>query len=267
MSKVQLKDLLVQKGLAQDSKQAERLILSARVSVDGTVLTQAGSLVDPDASTEISMDRQYVSRGGFKLAGALDDFCFTPTGLSCIDVGASTGGFTDCLLQRGAGHVVAVDVGYGQFDWKLRNDSRVTLFERTNIAKADPVDLGAPFALLVADLSFTSLARLAACLAVLVEKQGNCMTLVKPQFELPKDAVRNGVVYSFDAHLKSLEAVIKAFGNNDLAVQGVSFSHLLGPKGNREFWVWAIKSGTTATINLDEVVRAAHEELRVEKKN
>lgn len=263
MSREHLKDLLVQKGLAENPAEAQRLILAARVSVDGRVQTQAGSLVQTDARIEVGQDRQYVSRGGFKLAGALDDFGFEPAGLSCIDVGASTGGFTDCLLQRGAAHVVAVDVGYGQFDWKLRNDSRVTLFERTNIAKADPALLGAPFALLVADLSFTSLARLAACLAALVGAQGNCLTLVKPQFELPKAAVRNGVVHGFDAHVKSLEAVLNAFGKNALAVQAVGFSHLLGPKGNREFWVWAKKHGTTATINLDEVVQQAHRELGI----
>ena len=259
--KEHLRDLLVQRGLVKTPDEAERMILAAQVSVDGFMITQAGAPVSTDAYIKIQDGRKYVSRGGYKLEGALEDFSFNPTGLSCIDVGASSGGFSDCLLQRGASQVTAVDVGYGQFDWRLRKDSRITLFERTNIAKVDPASLGAPFDLLVADLSFTSLARLAPQLARLIGVEGNCLTLVKPQFELPKDFVKDGVIRSFDFHVEAIDKVAKSYESNGLAVQGLSFSHLLGPKGNREFWIWAAKCGATATIDITEVVRKAHWEL------
>ncbi len=260
-NKAYLRDVLVRKKLAETVEQAERMILAAQVRVNGEVVVQAGALVECGAPVEVRGGNRYVSRGGLKLEGALRDFSFDPQGLKCIDAGASTGGFTDCLLQSGASEVAAVDVGYGQFDWKLRKDSRVTLFERTNIAKAAPVELGAPFDLLVADLSFTSLARLAPLFAELVGAQGNVITLVKPQFELPKDLVKGGVVRSFDLHKQALSSVAEAYQRTHLIVQGMSFSPILGPKGNMEFWIWAAKQGATATINEEEVVCRAHREL------
>lgn len=257
-AKEHLRDLLVQRGFAHTPDEAERLILAARVSVDGVVVTQAGAPVSSDAALKVSGGKKYVSRGGFKLEGALDDFSFSPAGLSCVDAGASTGGFTDCLLKRGAAQVTAVDVGYGQFDWNLRHDSRVVLFERTNIAKVNPGQLGAPFDVVVADLSFTSLVRLASPLAELAGARGDCFVLVKPQFELPKPVVKDGVVRSFDLHVQALQAVVESFQSKDLIIRGLSFSHILGPKGNREFWVWAAKQGSTATISVEEVVRQSH---------
>lgn len=241
--------------------QAERMTLAGCVKVDGEVVAQAGALVSNDARIEVSSGERYVSRGGLKLEGALRDFSFDPSGLCCIDVGASSGGFTDCLLQAGASHVTAVDVGYGQFDWRLRTDNRVTLFERTNIAKADPAVLGAPFDLLVADLSFTSLARLAGCLAELVGEQCSVITLVKPQFELPKEAVFGGVVRNPSLHAQAISSVLEAYEGVGLVARAASFSPVLGPKGNTEYWIWAVKHGTTATIDVEHVVRAAHEEL------
>lgn len=259
--KAYLRELLVRQGFVATAEEAERMILAARVYVDDTLVTQAGALVLTDATLRVSSKNKYVSRGGLKLEGALKDFAFDPRGLACIDVGASSGGFTDCLLQANALHVTAVDVGYGQFDWKLRKDSRVTLFERTNIAKADPVKLGAPFDVLVADLSFTSLARLALELAALVAKRGSIITLVKPQFELPKACVKDGVVRSFELHVSALELALAAYQRVDLVAQKASYSPILGPKGNTEFWIWATKQGATATIDAGEVVRRAHEEL------
>ncbi|MDR2035939.1 MAG: TlyA family RNA methyltransferase [Coriobacteriales bacterium] len=257
----QLKNLLVARGFAQTSNEAERLILAARVSVNGALATQAGELVAADALLEVSESKKYVSRGGLKLEGALDDFAFDPAGLRCLDAGASSGGFTDCLLKRGATQVVAVDVGYGQFDWQLRQDSRVALFERTNIARVSPESLGGSFDLLVADLSFTSLAKLAGPLAAFVHEEGNCLTLVKPQFELPKDLVSKGVVNRSDLHIQALQRVGEAYQKQGLVLRQMSFSHLLGPKGNVEFWIWAAKCGPTATIDVEEVVTRAHKEL------
>jgi len=259
--KEHLKNLLVDKGFSETPDEAERMILAAQVRVDGAVMTQAGALVALDALIEVQDTKRYASRGGFKLEGAFKDFSFDPTGLVCIDVGASSGGFTDCLLQSGAAQVTAVDVAYGQFDWKLREDPRVIVFERTNITNASPESLGAPFDLLVADLSFTSLARLAPQLARLIREGGNCLTLVKPQFELRKDLVKNGVIKSFDLHVEAIEKVVAAYQKEDLVIRGLSFSHLLGPKGNREFWIWAAKGGATATIDVQSVVRLAHEVL------
>jgi len=259
--KEQLKNLLVQRGLTQTTDEAERLVLAARVRVEGAVITQAGTRVSVDADITLKEGKKYVSRGGFKLQGALEDFSFDPAGLSCIDVGASSGGFTDCLLRHGAAAVTAVDVGYGQFDWSLRGDSRVKLFEKTNISVVDPYELGAPFDLLVADLSFTSLARLAPQLVSLLKEGGSGLVLVKPQFELPKELVEGGVVRSLDLHIRALEEVGESFEKHSLVVQELSFSRLLGPKGNIEFWIWASKHGATATINTKEIVLRAHKEL------
>ncbi|MDR1357972.1 MAG: TlyA family RNA methyltransferase [Coriobacteriales bacterium] len=263
LAKEQLRDLLVRRGLVETRAQAERFILAGQVRVNGERLTQAGALTTCDAPVELLRGKPYVSRGGLKLEGALKDFSFDVGDQCCIDVGASSGGFTDCLLKAGAQSVTAVDVGYGQFDWGLRNDSRVTLFERTPIAKADPEALGAPFDLLVADLSFTSLARLAPELAQLLREQGSAITLVKPQFELPKALVKRGVVRSLDLHVQALEMVLQAYQNQGLVAQALSFSCLPGPKGNIEFWIWAAKDGARATIDTEETVRLAHEALSV----
>lgn len=259
--KAHLRTLLVERGLAESEDEAVRLILAAEVKVEGERVVQSGALVPNDAVIEVKGGSRYVSRGGFKLEGALEDFSFDPTGLTCIDVGASSGGFTDCLLQQGAVRVTAVDVGYGQFDWKLRQDARVVLFERTNIARVEPACLGAPFDLLVADLSFTSLARLAGHLSELIHTQGSLLTLVKPQFELPKEVVKDGVVRSLELHVEALQIVRDAYEKAGLICRDMSFSHLLGPKGNTEFWIWAAKQGATATITEEQIVRRAHTEL------
>ena len=257
--KEHLRDLLVSQGLVKSTAEAERLILAAQVRVDGEIQTQAGALIPSGAQLELLERIRYVSRGGLKLEGALEDFAFDPSGLRSIDVGASSGGFTDCLLQRGAASVVAVDVGYGQFDWKLRVDKRVRLYERTNIAKADPAELGAPFELLVADLSFTSLARLASRFSELLGEQGQVIALVKPQFELPRNLVEDGIVRSPKLHVQALSSVLEAYKKAGLMPQGLSYSPLLGAKGNTEFWIWAAKRGAHATIDATEVVRRAHQ--------
>lgn len=259
--KIPLRSLLVKRGLAKTPEEAERSILAARVKVDDHLITQAGMLVLADAKVRVSTGSRYVSRGGLKLEGALQDFSLDPSAWRCIDAGASTGGFTDCLLKAGAQEVTAVDVGYGQFDWKLRVDQRVILFERTNIAKVSPEALGAPFDFLVADLSFTSLAKLAPQLLALLKRKGQALTLVKPQFELPKHSVKKGIVQSFDLHVEALRRVSRAFSEVGLAVSAMSFSCILGPKGNTEFWILASREGTTGTIDEEEIVRQAHAEL------
>lgn len=183
MKKIRLDTLLVQRGLFDEEAEALRAVLAHEVKVGDVYATSAAMLVAPDADIQVKGRSQYVSRGGYKLKGALDEFGINVTGLHCIDIGCSTGGFTDCLLQGGAASVAAVDVGYGDLAWKLRQDPRVTVFERTNIRSAEPELLGAPFDLLVADLSFIGLAGLAPTFAQLCREGSMLVCLVKPQFE------------------------------------------------------------------------------------
>ena len=183
MKKTRLDTLLVERGAFADEAEALRAVLVHEVKVGDEYATSAAMLVAPDAAIEVKGRAAYVSRGGLKLREAIDAFDINVSGLHCIDVGCSTGGFTDCLLQAGAASVTAVDVGYGDFAWKLRTDPRVALFERTNIKIALPEDLGAPFDLVVADLSFVGLAGLAPVFARLCRPGSLFIGLVKPQFE------------------------------------------------------------------------------------
>lgn len=202
-------------------------------------------MADPKPSTMIGEtvgvkivepDHPYVGRGGMKLAAALDEFAIDVTGMRCLDAGASTGGFTDCLLQRGAVSVTAVDVGYGQLAWKLRSDPRVEVVERTNIRHADVEELGAPFDLVVADLSFISL-RLVAPQLVGAARD-DIVLLVKPQFEVGKDAVgRGGIVDDPELHRQSVVEVAAAYAALGRGLAGITPSPITGAKGNREFLI------------------------------
>ena len=183
MKKIRLDSLLVSKGIYDTKEEALRAVLAHEVKVGDEYAASAALMVAPDVDIQVKGRSRYVSRGGLKLKGALDAFQQDVTGLRCADIGCSTGGFTDCLLQAGAASVAAVDVGYGDFAWKLRVDPRVSLFERTNIRTADPAELGAPFDLLVADLSFIGLASLAPVFARLCKSGSVFIGLVKPQFE------------------------------------------------------------------------------------
>ncbi|MDP2267779.1 MAG: TlyA family RNA methyltransferase, partial [Deltaproteobacteria bacterium] len=189
-SKVRLDSLLVQRGLAPSLERARALIMAGSVLVQESVVDKAGALVSSEAEIRIKgADIPYVSRGGVKLKGALDSFCLDVRDLVVLDVGSSTGGFTDCLLQRGAASVSAVDVGYGQLAWSLRQDSRVQVFERTNIRAVDPGEIGAPFDLAVIDVSFIGLGVVLPHVVPLLGVSGQLMALVKPQFEAGKGRV------------------------------------------------------------------------------
>lgn len=210
----------MERGAFADEAQALRAILAREVKVGDAYATSAAMRVPVDAPVEIKGGRQYVSRGGVKLRGALDAFHIDVTGLHCIDVGCSTGGFTDCLLQAGAASVAAVDVGYGDLAWKLRTDPRVSVFERTNIRLADPAALGAPFDVVVADLSFIGLAGLAPVFAGLCAQGSRFVGLVKPQFESRHDETdRQGVVRDESVRLRTVDEV-KA------ALAGVGFGQI-----------------------------------------
>src|SRR5512133_3002674 len=235
---------LVSRGLAPSREQARAAVLAGRVSVDGHRVNKAGAAVRDGASIEVTEGPRFVSRGGLKLSGALDTFGIDPGGAAALDVGASTGGFTDCLLQRGAARVTAVDVGYGQLAWSLRNDDRVRVLERTNIRTADPAALGGPFDLVVIDVSFIGLAKVLPFVFPLAAADASVIALVKPQFEAGKGRVgKKGVVRDPVVHEETLTAAVSAAHDSGLVVRGITFSQITGPQGNIEFWIWATRLG------------------------
>lgn len=260
--KIKLCDLVVARGLFATNDEAKRAILAGAIKSSDALLNQPSMLVDPSIEIHSRNQKRFVSRGGEKLAGALADFDVSPRGLRCLDVGASTGGFTDCLLQNGAVEVLALDVAYGQFAWQLRTDERVTVLERTNIRDVDPEGIGAPFDLIVVDVSFSPLSGLLPLLAELLDVGGMLIALVKPQFELPASYVNErGIVRDRAAHVQALEQAIEAATGSGLAVCGASFSPLKGPKGNIEFFLAAQRGGIPATIDVDGLVFRAHARL------
>ncbi|HZL05197.1 MAG TPA: TlyA family RNA methyltransferase, partial [Coriobacteriia bacterium] len=235
---------LVSRGLFPSREQARAAILAGAVKADGRPVAKAGEPLGPEAVIELAERQRYVSRGGSKLAGAIEAFGVDVRGVRALDVGASTGGFTDCLLQRGAASVVALDVGYGQLAWSLRNDPRVTVVERTNIRAADPAALGAPFDIVVVDVAFIGFAAVLSHLLAMAGPEGQVIGLIKPQFEAGKGLVgKKGVVRDPAVHESVLDAVVRAVTNAGWVVRGMTFSPLKGPQGNIEFWVWLASRG------------------------
>jgi 23S rRNA (cytidine1920-2'-O)/16S rRNA (cytidine1409-2'-O)-methyltransferase len=229
--------LLVERGLARSREQAQALVLAREVTVDGAPATRAAQPVSLDAAVEVRAAAPYASRGGEKLAGALDRAGIDVGGLRCLDVGASTGGFTDCLLQRGASSVVAVDVGYGQLVPKLRDDPRVEVRERTNARTMPPLDPPVDFA--VVDVSFISLTLVLPPVVASLRAGGEVLALVKPQFEAGRDEVgKGGVVRDERVHASCVARVAVWAIEHGLRVRGVFRSPLLGPAGNMEFFLW-----------------------------
>lgn len=248
--KTRLDDLLVELGYYPDTDTALRAVLAREVRVNDVYATSAALMVAPDseifiktkAHGEEADSHRFVSRGGFKLQAALDTFNQDVTGLRCIDVGSSTGGFTDCLLQAGAASVACVDVNYGQLAWSLRQDERVSVFERTNIKTANAEELGAPFDLIVADVSFIGLASLAPAFARLSAKGTVFIGLVKPQFESRHDETDHGVVRDPAIRARTVLEVSEALESNGFSITDVTQSPITGPKGNVEFLVRGIMS-------------------------
>ncbi|PKQ38869.1 MAG: TlyA family rRNA (cytidine-2'-O)-methyltransferase [Actinobacteria bacterium HGW-Actinobacteria-1] len=253
---------LVERGLFASRERARAAILAGEVKVDGVRIDKAGHQLSTEAVIEVAERQRYVSRGGHKLEGALDAFGVDVAGLRAIDVGASTGGFTDCLLQRGAVSVVALDVGYGQLAWSLRTDERVTVVERTNVRDADLVALGAPFDIVVIDVSFIALDRVMPKLLEAAGADGQVVALVKPQFEAGKGRVgKKGVVRDAIVHEDVLAGVIATVEAAGRVVRGVTWSPLKGPEGNIEFWIWFGSTGEPANVDPASVVQAAHQVL------
>lgn len=270
---MRLDELLVQRGLCADLHEAQVCVIAGEVVVGEHRAASAGMNVKSDVPVRLKSGKQrggFVSRGGLKLQHALDTFDLDVTGLSCVDLGASSGGFTDCLLQRGAAHVSAVDVGVGQFDWGLRNDSRVSLFERTNIRNVSAADIGGPFDLAVADLSFISLTSVMDDVAGFLKPQGSFVSLVKPQFEARREDVgEGGVVCDAHVHASCIQSVFESVCARGFEVCALTYSPVKGPAGNIEFLFWAKFRGITSRQEgsmcfdeIERVVAGAHAKLK-----
>lgn len=240
LKKVRLDELLVEQGAFDTAGEVLRAVMAREVRVDDVYVSSAALKVHPDADIFVKNRKQFVSRGGRKLQGALDAFAQDVQGMSCIDIGSSTGGFSDCLLQAGAARVACVDVNYGQLAWKLRQDPRVAVFERTNIKAADPADLGAPFDMLVIDVSFIGLAALAGAFPPLCHQGSVFIGLIKPQFESRHDETDHGVVRDEAVRLRTVDEVCAALEQVGFAVDGVVESSIKGPEGNVEYLVRAV---------------------------
>jgi 23S rRNA (cytidine1920-2'-O)/16S rRNA (cytidine1409-2'-O)-methyltransferase len=250
-------DAAVSERTGMTRSQARSLIMEARVRVDGAVSTKAGHPTPIDAAIEIERPRRYVSRGGEKLEAAFDGFNLDVRGAKALDVGASTGGFTDCLLQRGASHVTAVDVGYGQLDWRLRNDPRVTVMERSNFRLLPSDAFTDGFDMIVVDASFISLRTILKRAVAELRENGDAVCLIKPQFEAGRDRLGSGgVVRDPAVHRAVLLETRDAILDLGLVPIAVLASPLVGPAGNREFFAHVRHRGTAYTDA--DVDRALH---------
>lgn len=235
--------MLVEQGYFPDAGAALRAVVAHEVKVNDAYATSAALKVADDAQIAVKGRKQFVSRGGHKLQGALNAYHQQVRGMRCLDIGSSTGGFTDCLLQAGARSVACIDVNYGQLAWKLRQDVRVSVFERMNVKLADPSEVGAPFDLLVADLSFIGLASLAPVFARFSQAGTVFIGLVKPQFESRADETERGVVRDERVRRRTVEEVREALSAAGFEPSGVVESPLTGPEGNVEYLVRAVYQG------------------------
>ena len=272
VEKERLDVLLVQQGLANSRELAKAYIMAGNVYVDGQKEDKAGTKVAVTAKLEVKGNQmKYVSRGGYKLEKAMDVFGIRLDGKICLDIGASTGGFTDCMLQNGASKVYAIDVGYGQFAWKLRNDERVVCLEKTNVRYVthEQVPDEGDFASI--DVSFISLTRvLPAVLGVLGEK-GQLVCLIKPQFEAGREKVgKKGVVRDSSVHREVIEMIVEYVRTQSLGILGLDFSPIKGPEGNIEYLIYLDKSRSgmhedEVQARVDTVVAQSHKILSGEK--
>ena len=257
MAKRRLDTLLAERGLFESRSRAAAAVIAGDVRVGGRPARKPGELVTDEAELIVAAPPPFVSRGGVKLANALDAFGIDPSGRRALDVGASTGGFTDCLLQRGAESVVALDVAYGELHWRLRNDERVTVIERRNARSLEPDEL--PYApdLIVADVSFISLTKVLPAVVAAAAPRFDLLAMIKPQFEVGRERVgRGGVVRSADHRRSALIAVARhAVDELGASVLGYASSGLPGPAGNQETFVWIAEGGREDA--LDDLEAAA----------
>ena len=257
--------LLVEQGYADTRTKAQAIIMSGQVYVAGQKADKPGTSFEESAEIEVrGAACPYVSRGGLKLEKALRDFGVDPTGYVCSDSGASTGGFTDCLLQQGAKKVFAIDVGYGQLDWKIRSDPRVVVMERTNVRYVTPEQLGEPLDLSVIDVSFISLKIVLPVIKTFLKKNGQVLCLIKPQFEAGRDKVgKKGVVREPQTHIEVLDDFVALTKELEFTILGLTFSPVKGPEGNIEFLAHlTLDDKPGITVDTAEVVSQAHLTLK-----
>ncbi|MEA4965584.1 MAG: TlyA family RNA methyltransferase [Oscillospiraceae bacterium] len=263
--KERLDVILTARKLAESREKARAVIMSGEVFVAGQRVDKAGTMVDQEAKIEVRGSAcPYVSRGGLKLEKALRDFGVNPTGYVCSDSGASTGGFTDCLLQQGARKVFAIDVGYGQLAWRIRTDPRVVCMERTNIRYVTRDDLGETLDLSVVDVSFISLRLVLPAIYALLKEDGQVLCLIKPQFEAGREKVgKKGVVRDPAVHEEVLQTFLNLAKSLQFTVRNLTFSPVKGPEGNIEFLAHLSKiPGEDRYPAVPELVRIAHETLK-----
>lgn len=264
--KERLDVLLVQRGLAPSREKAKAMIMEGNVFVENQREDKAGTSVSTEANIEVKGNTlKYVSRGGLKLEKAMTHFDIRLEDKVCMDIGASTGGFTDCMLQNGAKKVYAVDVGYGQFAWKLRTDERVVCMEKTNIRYVTPQDIGEPLDFASVDVSFISLSKVLPPAKELLKEDGQMVCLIKPQFEAGREKVgKKGVVRDAKVHLEVIEAVIENALQLGFSILHLEYSPIKGPEGNIEYLVHLKKreeGKMGEDIDIQAVVAAAHGEL------
>ena len=263
--KKRLDVLLVEQGYADSRTKAQAIIMSGQVYVAGQKADKPGMSFEENSEIEVrGATCPYVSRGGLKLEKALRDFGVKPEGYVCSDSGASTGGFTDCLLQQGAKKVFAIDVGYGQLDWKIRSDPRVVVMERTNVRYVTPEQLGEPLDLSVIDVSFISLRIVLPVIKTFLKPTGQVLCLIKPQFEAGKDKVgKKGVVRDPATHKEVLDDFVSLANELQFHIRGLTFSPVKGPEGNIEFLAHlALADGAEIVPDTAAVVSQAHEFLK-----
>lgn len=260
--------ILVEKGLVDSRDKAKRTIMAGLVTVDGQVEDKAGRKFETTQEFAVKTKLcPYVSRGGLKLEKAIEVFGLSLEGAICVDMGASTGGFTDCMLQNGAAKVYAIDVGYGQLDYRLRVDPRVVNMEKTNIRYLAPEAIAEPIDMISVDVSFISLKHMFPVAARLLAEQGSLLCLIKPQFEAGREEVgKKGIVRDAAVHRSVIEKVIAYADEQALAPAGLSFSPVKGGKGNIEYLLWlrrkeAVSAEFSQAERIPEVVVAAHREL------
>lgn len=264
MAKVRLDVALVEKGFAESREKAKRLIMSGIVFVNNQKSDKAGNTVKDDDVIEVRGDTlKYVSRGGLKLEKAVDVFTLDLTGFICADIGASTGGFTDCMLQNGAKKVYAIDVGYGQLDWKLRTDERVVNLERTNFRYVTTEQIPEPLDFASVDVSFISLSHILPVMRTLLKEGGCAVCLIKPQFEAGKENVgKKGVVREKSVHIAVIEKIMGLIGENKFSLLGLDFSPVKGPEGNIEYLCYIRKDETPeicGEFSAEETVNRSYE--------
>ena len=264
MEKERLDILVLKNNLAPSREQAKRLIMEGKIRVDSVLEDKPGMTFPVDSVIELVGEKMpYVSRGGFKLEKAVSFFGIDLSGKHCIDIGASTGGFTDCMLQNGAAHVISVDVGYGQLDYRLRTDERVIVMERTNFRYLKPEDIGKKMDFFSCDVSFISLSKVLPAVRPIMKDEGEGVCLIKPQFEAGREEVgKKGVVRDPAVHEEVVRGILDFAPGIGFTVMGLDYSPIKGPEGNIEYICW-LKNGAYPAAQLDPaaVVKASHEAL------